>query len=167
MKRIVLSLAVVVAAFCAHAAAVSWQVSSIKDSAGNLIKATTDKYTAVVTLWSGDGSTVIGTSTSTKSNAMSRMDGTINGTSTGTQYLAQLVITADDGKTLTSEKAALVTSDSATYAINFTNGAGFSDVTAKVDFANWEGGGGDVPEPTSAMLMLLGVAGLALRRKRA
>ena len=62
MKRIVLSLAVVVAAFCAHAAAVSWQVSSIKDSAGNLIKATTDKYTAVVTLWSGDGSTVIGTS---------------------------------------------------------------------------------------------------------
>ena len=27
-------------------------------------------------------------------------------------------------------------------------------------------GGGDVPEPTSAMLMLLGVAGLALRRKQ-
>ena len=28
-------------------------------------------------------------------------------------------------------------------------------------------GGGDVPEPTSAMLMLLGMAGLALRRRRA
>ena len=31
--------------------------------------------------------------------------------------------------------------------------------------ASWSGG--DVPEPTSAMLLLLGVAGLALRRKRA
>lgn len=35
------------------------------------------------------------------------------------------------------------------------------------DTANWKsfGTGGDTPEPTSAMLLLLGVAGLALRRK--
>ena len=153
---------------CAQAASVKWQASSIKDSTGAAIGATTGKYTAVVTLWAADGTTVIGTSTSTTSSAFSGMNGTIDGTATGTSYLAQLVITAADGKTVTSEKAPLTTSAAATYDINFTNGNGFSEKTAKIDFANWQGGGGgDVPEPTSAMLMLLGVAGLALRRKRA
>lgn len=33
--------------------------------------------------------------------------------------------------------------------------------------SSFGGGTGDVPEPTSAMLMLLGAAGLALKRKRA
>ena len=38
------------------------------------------------------------------------------------------------------------------------------------DPSSWSkigGGGGDVPEPTSGMLLLLGMAGLALRRRRA
>jgi len=32
--------------------------------------------------------------------------------------------------------------------------------------ANWVGGGEPAPEPTSGLLMLLGMAGLALRRRR-
>ncbi len=39
----------------------------------------------------------------------------------------------------------------------------FGDVTATQNAANWTA----VPEPTSGLLMLLGMAGLALRRKRA
>ena len=165
MKKTIIVLTVVAMATFAHAAAISWSVASIKDKTGTAIGATTGKYTAVVTLWSGDGSSVIGTSTVNTSNAMSGMSGKIDGTDLSTSYLAQLVITDSSGATVTSEKAALTTSASATYTINFTNGAGFSDRTAKIDFANWESGGGDVPEPNSAILMLLGMAGLALRRK--
>ena len=45
---------------------------------------------------------------------------------------------------------------------------GITDAKTKVT-TNWVAipGSGDVPEPTSAMLLLLGVAGLALRRKQA
>ena len=165
MKKIIISLIAVAMGFYAQAASVSWALTSIKDSSGASIGATSGKFTAVVTLWASDGTTVIGTSTSTTSNGFSGMSGTIPDTATGTSYFAQLVLTASDGKTLTSEKAPLTTSAAATYSINFTNGNGFSDATAKVNFANWESGGGDVPEPNSAILMLLGMAGLALRRK--
>ena len=47
---------------------------------------------------------------------------------------------------------------------------GTKNVTANANFGNiagWSYTPNDVPEPTSGLLMLLGVAGLALRRKRA
>ena len=165
MKKLVILFAIAVTATCVHAAAVTWQLTNIKDISGTAIGATSGKYTAVVTLWAADGSTVVGSSTVTTSNGFSGMNGTISDTATGTDYFAQLVLKDSSGNTLTSQKAALTTSAAASYAINFTTGNGFSDATAKVNFANWESGGGDVPEPNSAILMLLGMAGLALRRK--
>ncbi|MGN0855603.1 MAG: PEP-CTERM sorting domain-containing protein [Kiritimatiellia bacterium] len=63
----------------------------------------------------------------------------------------------------------LLVSEGATKSVTFTSATGakalaFGDQTANSQ-ANWVGAA--VPEPTSGLLMLLGVAGLALRRKRA
>ena len=49
---------------------------------------------------------------------------------------------------------------------NALSSAGFKDVAAGYAGAGWYSAAA-VPEPTSGLLMLLGMAGLALRRKRA
>ena len=96
---------------------------------------------------------------------MSKFNGTVNGTAADTTYFAQLVITDDKGNTITSEKAQFTTDSSATYGdINFSTGNKFATTTAKIDYAS---GWTAAPEPTSGLLLLLGMAGLALKRKRA
>ena len=164
MKKLIVIAATALLAVVANAATVNWQLAQVKGADGNLIGATTDKYTAVATLYDATGATELKSVTVTKSNAMSLIAGSFSDTALSTSYMAQIVLTDASGNTLTSEKAAFTTSASATYTINFTNGTGFSDKTAKVDFA---GGWAAAPEPTSGLLLLLGVAGLALKRKRA
>ena len=164
MKKILIAVITVGVAIAAQAASVTWSATSVKDIAGNNAKSVTG-WSAVCTIWSADGSTIIGSDTDTDSNSMSKFSGSISGTATSTTYLAQLVITDDKGNTITSEKAEFTTDSSAEYGeINFTNGSKFKTATAKIDYAT---GWTAAPEPTSGLLLLLGVAGLALKRKRA
>ena len=166
MKKLLLVVTLAIAATFAQAAAVSWQATSIKDINGDAIgtKAESAGWSAVCTIFAADGATIVGTSTD-KTAAMSKFDGTVDGTAAGTTYYAQLVITDNLGNTITSEKAQFTTDSSATYgAINFTNGSKFATATAKIDYAS---GWTAAPEPTSGLLLLLGMAGLALKRKRA
>lgn len=164
MKKMVITLVVIGAAVITQAASVSWAATSVKDITGASAKSVTD-WTVVCTIYAADGTTVVGTSTDTSSNAMSKFNGIVEGTANNTSYFAQLVFTDGAGNTLTSEMAAFTTDSAAEYGdINFTTGAKFADATAKVDYAN---GWVAVPEPTSGLLLLLGMAGLALRRKKA
>ena len=165
MKKIMFALVIGCIAAFAQASTVKWSVTSIKDADGNLIGATSDKYSALVTFYDSEGAAIAGaTSSSTTSNAGSGMSGSWTGAALSTTYYADIVITEiATGNTLTSEKAQFATSASATYSINFANGTGFSTSGAKVNYNNWAA----APEPTSGLLLLLGVAGLALKRKRA
>ena len=165
MKKIMIMLSIVVLGYASYGAAVSWATTTVKDINGTAIgaKAESDGWSAVCTIFASDGTTVIGSSTD-KSAAMSKFNGTIDGTAAGTTYYAQLVVTDDKGNTITSEKAMFTTDSSATYGdINFTTGANFATSGAKINYA---GGWTAAPEPTSGLLRLLGVAGLALKRKR-
>ena len=91
-----------------------------------------------------------------------------------TPYWGQIVITrASDGATLSSEifqvKSNTMVGGLDFYGMDFepgsvlkADGSAFSSSTIYGD-AGWQ----SVPEPTSGLLLLLGVAGLALKRKRA
>jgi len=166
MKKLAVVLVAITSAVVANAAAVSWSATNIKDINGTAIgsKAVGDGWTAVCTIYAADGTTVVGSNTDTTA-AMSKFSGTIDGTATGTAYYAQLVITDAAGNTITSEKAAFTTDSSATYGdINFTTGNNFATATAKI---NYSSGWVAAPEPTSGLLLLMGLAGLALKRKHA
>lgn len=88
-----------------------------------------------------------------------------NGTSTAnTTYYAAIIATYGTGDDMQyyAEKASVTTGEDAEGA--FTAGVG------KLDSATAAAGAwttASVPEPTSGLLMLLGIAGLALRRRKA
>lgn len=165
MRKLILLAVGLALTSMANAAAVKWQATAIKDINGNSIgaKAESAGWSAVCTIYAADGSTVIGTSTD-KTAAMSKFDGSVDGTAVDTTYYAQLVITDDKGNTITSEKAQFTTDSAAEYGpLNFSTGGNFATSGAKINYAS---GWAAAPEPTSGLLLLLGMAGLALKRKR-
>lgn len=164
MKKLIISAAIAITAFCINAAQVSWSSTSIKDITGANIGGSSD-FTAVVTFYTatmGDFSTTGNSSSTAK---MSKLSGTTGDDfAANTKYFAQLVVTGKDGSKIESEVASFTTDSDAVFNINFTNGNGFDTATAKINYAS---GWTAAPEPTSGILLLLGVAGLALKRKRA
>ena len=175
MKKIMIIAAVAFAAICSHAATVTWSAANIQpDPSGN----TSFEYLVYLV----DNSVV----------AQSDMSGYL--ASGDTSYLSQALGSATTVKTsasantakLASTKStdAYVAGDSATYYLVILNNSTLEDatyfqvsntksgtVTAAgaltmgfgTQAANtWQA----VPEPTSGLLMLVGLAGLALRRRR-
>ena len=153
-------------AFVTQASAVSWSATGLTDIKGATLDVSTmGDFTIVCTIWAADGTTVL----TENAGSVNTLNGTVSGkwssAAANTQYYAQLVITDKDGNTLESEKASFTTNTSATYKPNFATGANFDTATAKI--GTTAGSWTAAPEPTSGLLLLLGVAGLALKRKRA
>lgn len=152
MKKLVILATVVIAAVVANAASFKWSASGVKDFAG------TDTYSGTASLYAY-------LSTADASTAKLVSSATMSG---GAIALADTVFSDDSligGSTYkfyyTMEDAAGNTFESVTKAMKAQ-----ATSTASVQF----GAGGTwtaVPEPTSGLLLLLGVAGLALKRKRA
>ena len=67
-------------------------------------------------------------------------------------------VISDSGKALTSDTKSGAALATGATSLNFGNQATYTQTAG-----NWAA----VPEPTSGLLMLLGMAGLALKRKRA
>ena len=161
MKKLIIMAAILVAGVAANAASFKWSAANIYASNG------TDKYTGDVTLYAYLSTADIGTAKAV-STVKASSTGAVAATTfsddslVGGNYYNFFFIIEDSGKTFTSavqeNKAA-----QATGTTTFTFG---NMTTATQNSANWVGGE-PVPEPTSGLLMLLGMAGLALRRRRA
>lgn len=161
MKKILIMAAVVVAGIAANAASFKWTAANIYAANGtDKFNGSADMYAYLAT---AEASTAVKVATASIVNGVVK-NGTANGytfasddLASGTAYNFYFVI-EDSGKTFTSAVK------SATGADVGDAGLAWGNMTSATQSAsNWTA----VPEPTSGLLMLLGMAGLALKRKRA
>ena len=93
-----------------------------------------------------------------------------SGLSDGTEYYYQILVKGGVGETWSAEKASAIT---AFETAESSTGSVTINASTATELAGWASQAwtvtatSAVPEPTSAMLILLGMAGLALRRRRA
>ena len=167
MKKIMVTMVAAMLGMAAYSASVSWSTTSAKDADGNSL-GSSSLYTATVLFWADNagskGDAISTTGTSDTTAAMSKYAGTTGDSfANNTTYWTQLILEKNDGsKIIKSDIASFTTDSAASYNLNFTSGSGFTSATAKIDYAS---GWTAAPEPTSGLLLLLGVAGLALKRK--
>ena len=139
--------------------AIVWEsATALSANAGDLYRAYTEGTTA--SLFSG-------ATTYTGNNGSNAAAVSINGGSSysakDTVYAAVLYVLTDSDKTWYMENYASVTMGASTTIQNYlANFSGGGTGTATSTPMSWS----PVPEPTSGLLMLLGFAGLALRRRR-
>lgn len=157
MKKLLILAAILVAGVAANAASFKWSAGNIYASNG------TDKYTGNVTLYAylatAEASTATAVSTVTASASGAVVATTFSSDSLvgGNDYIFFFTI-EDNGKTFTSAEKTVGALATQTQNIAFGNMA-----SATQNAGNWAA----VPEPTSGLLFLFGMAGLALKRKRA
>jgi len=175
MKKLMIAFAAVAMAACAQAATVNWQVNNIRGPEGEssaaswLVQIYTSDVTysydaakaGTISTWQAGNAVKAGTTTNYRASGSGSQD---NGTTVN--YYAVIY----DATTVANASHYIV---SANVAVNAPEGgasqnlifgamSGTTLATNKFYGKEWQ----SVPEPTSAMLLLLGVAGLALRRKQ-
>ena len=172
MKKIMIMLSAVAMAACVQAASVAWSTGSLyaPNADGSLsssrLSGTWGTYNVVVNFYADNagamGAAIAGVTGNTDTTAsLGNFSGTTSDSFTGeSSYWAQVVVTATSkGEnpttyTMTSDAVKFTAPVNGAFSLNFSNQGAMPDT--------W-----DVPEPTSGLLLLLGVAGLALKRKRA
>ncbi len=153
--------AVIVAGVAANAASFKWTAANIyspTDSTAKLSGATATLY-AYLSSADASAATSVATTTTTTAGAINYTFSNDSLTG-GNDYNFYFVIESGD-YTFTS-----ATLENVAAQATSTKTVGFGNLTT----ASTTGGGwttAAVPEPTSGLLMLLGMAGLALRRRRA
>ena len=175
-------LAAVARAASVHAASVTWSTVAMYNAEGAKVKATATMYVYLMDEATYDGLTDVwatyGSDVKAGGTTAANVGGTKSASLTSkasvsvpkdtavanTTYYAAITATygtGDDTKYY-AEKATVTTGDDGNGS--FSIGLGKLDSAASAA-SNWKSAA--VPEPTSGLLMLVGLARLALRRKRA
>ena len=180
MKKLMIAAAIVCAAAFANAATASWGIGYINDVDGNLLGDSSTGYTAALNIYSDASLATLVTSSSSSDWADGMAFGETDDVLVNnpeTVYYGQIII-SHGADTLKSDGFQFTTSSlspqSEIYITTTPDDVSGIEKIGGGDFDGTNGafetnGGGSwsapVPEPTSGLLMLLGVAGLALRRK--
>lgn len=176
MKKISIALVAIMLGIVANAASVNWSVNAIQSSPANTVGAgwIVQVYESSVTFdyekakageisaWVEGASVTAGATF--RAAGTSTMD---NGTSKTIYAVVYDASSIADAKYYIVSDAMTITANAA----GSTVGAGFGAMTgtslAANKFLNSSWTSTAVPEPTSGLMLLLGMAGLALRRRRA
>ena len=183
MKKLLTLAAVVMTAAITHAASVGWTLAGgtgyvggaydifvigmngVTDAAQIAALVATD--TSVSSYAFFEGGTVASNGSANKSASVSGKTISYSGSGTDS-YSAFAVIWSADGKEATYTANATITMDNDSTSKTFGFGNQSTNLANnKFAVGGGSGGGEPVPEPTSGLLMLIGAAVLALRRKRA
>ena len=179
MKKLIVAAAMVCAAAFAHAATVNWGVSGVKDSSGAAptagwavmafyteVGAGSDAIVSAINSKTA-GSLAFDTqalTVSMKKGKYGPADATVAGISDTSKYYDFYFVVFNNADAASATEYVIASASNVAYSGmdgKYTAAGDFSSLPA------WQAIGGDVPEPTSGLLVLLGVAGLALRRRRA
>lgn len=194
MKKLIIALVAVATAAVAQAASINWAISNVYASDNAATKVAANSYSALLfvtanstdvtsgipvtslaavqaVLSSGDLTGLSSLAAASKANnAAGGWSGAtgLTGFSSGSLSAFAVVIDSTD---LANAKNYVLVGGGAEKTATFTSSTG-AKLLAFGDQTSYTQGAGkwtstSVPEPTSGLLMLLGMAGLALRRKRA
>ncbi|MBP3407329.1 MAG: PEP-CTERM sorting domain-containing protein [Kiritimatiellae bacterium] len=183
MKKLVMFGFAVVAACAVNAAAFDWTAGSVNGVDGTGATLTSTEGAAKIVLaYLGNGESAsfanaVAVQTGTwdigsgKSGAYSKVAGTYTGTGTGALAngnVYAVMVELDDGS-LTQLKALDGTALTTTYTVTGYSGDTWSGAAFQFATGSYLGDKASyaVPEPTSGLLMLVGLGALALRRRRA
>ena len=165
MKKAIMALIALGATVVANAAAISWSITSNKTYEGYSVYLTTvnsfksmDDVTANLLGTSGNTGS-LGLATATARNATAA--GSALGLDAETGYDFYYVFVNDKKDYWVSSVQSLTTNAETAAAAKST----FSATAANALLGGSSAGNLSVPEPTSGLLLLLGMAGLALKRK--
>ena len=182
MKKLMFVLAAVLAAGMVQAASVDWSTGRIKvagdgGSGWGSDGISGSDYTAQIYFWTaaadaGDISKAMSGITGTSSSTVSSkaLKGTTSDSFASGTYYTMVEVTDGAGNKLTSDIASFTINTASMTPngnINFYSGSGFNETFSGTGGAFATGGGWTVaPEPTSGILMLVGLGALALRRRK-
>ena len=179
MKKLMFMLVAVAMAASVHAATVSWSTVAMYNATGTKVADTANVYVYLMDKTTYDGLTDIwatygddvragGTTADGQKGTGKYIHkatvGAPASSTANTTYYAAIIATYGTGDSMMyyTEKVSVTTGDDGVGAFNA--GVGKLD-SAAAAVSNWHAAA--VPEPTSGLLMLVGLAGLALRRRRA
>ena len=183
MKKLMMAAAIVCAAGLANAASMAWGTNWVYAEGDGVDTYVTGSAGDFYVLYLGtssdvsgisfDGTTVTGATVwdAAKGGKGTFADGLAAGTITGLDstyngsYFA--LLTFDTDNQLYGVSDAAVVSGIVDSPVKDATAASFSNFYHSGDAADYQLMTQSVPEPTSGLLLLLGVAGLALRRRRA
>ena len=165
MKKIMMALALVAAVVSAEAASVDWKVAGTADQENYTVYLMTSigEYSSVTELAAAAvGSDVI--AKHSRSYYASATSANAEITKEGTYYFA--IVSGEGATTFNYVEATGLAASVYDPNAQETSPGAFSTISAANILSGTQGSFGSVPEPTSGLLLLLGMAGLALRRKQ-